>query len=181
MQTLGSPASVVAAIHEDAGAEVERIESALSAELASIESETATADVAVADRTLRLAAARRGNEDRVARQEWEGRRAAIEQREVWIRAVVARAQELWTTSAPEQLNGLIREARAHMAEGACEVGVNERDRDAVVVSDARVTTASIAGGCIVTIGDVSFDNSFEARSRRLEADWRSALSGMYRL
>src|SRR5688572_15199574 len=108
MQTLGSPASVVAAIHEDAAAEVERIESALSAELASIENETATADVAVADRALRLAAARRGNEDRVARQEWEGRRAAIEQREAWIQEVVTRAQERWTIAKPAQLNGLIR-------------------------------------------------------------------------
>ena len=181
MQTLGSPASVVAAIHEDAAAEVERIDSALAAELSSIQNETASADVTVPDRALRVAAARRNNEDRVARQEWEGRRAAIEQREAWIQAVVARAQELWTASTPEQLNGLIGEARAHMPEGACEVAVNARDRDSVVLSDARVTTAPIAGGCVVTIADVSFDNSFEARSRRLEAEWRGVLSGIYRL
>ena len=181
MQTLGSPASVVAAIHEDAAAEVERIDDARSTELASIGAETSSADVTIADRDLRLAAARRDSDDRVAKQEWEGRRAAIEQRETWIQTIVARAQELWASTTPEQLSALIREARAHMPEGACEVAVNPRDRDSVQLANATVKTAEIAGGCIVTIDDVSFDNSFEARSRRLEAEWRGALSGMYRV
>ena len=66
-----------------------------------------------------------------------------------------------------------------MPAGVCEIAVSAADRERISVPDAHVSVAPIAGGCIVTIGDVSFDNSFEARSRRLEPEWRNALSGMY--
>jgi vacuolar-type H+-ATPase subunit E/Vma4 len=180
MQTLGSPASVVAAIREDADAEVERIEETTAAELASIRADAASASVAVGDREERLAVARRTNEERIAKQEWEGRRAAIEQRETWIQRVVAKAQETWTGGDAAKLNALIRQALSRMPRGTCDVAVSARDRDLVDVPDARLVIAPIAGGCVVTIGNVSFDNSFEARSRRLEPEWRSALSGMYK-
>ena len=162
MQTLGSPASVVAAIREEGDAEVERIQESAAAELAAIASDVASADVAIVDREERLAAARRSSEERVARQEWEGRRALMQQREAWIQRVVAKAQEGWGPSAAEKLEALVREARARLPDGDCEV------------------IAGTRGGCIVRIGDLSFDNSFEARSRRLEPEWRSALSGMYK-
>lgn len=162
MQTLGSPASVVAAIREDGEAEVERIQEAAAAALKTIAVEAASTDVAVGDREERLAAARRMNEDRVARQEWEGRRAVMQQREEWIQRVVTKAQQRWGTSSAETLDALVREARSRLPEGECEV------------------VASPRGGCIVRIGDLSFDNTFEARSRRLEPEWRSALSGMYK-
>ena len=177
MQTLGSPASVAAAIREDAEAEAQRIEESAAAELTAVRADASSADVAIANRGERLAAARRTNEERVARQEWEGRRAAIEQREAWIQRVVARAQEGWTSC---DVNALIREARSRMPQGTCEVAVSASDRQLVDVADAHVTVAPIAGGCVVTSGNVSFDNSFEARSRRLEPEWRSALSGMYK-
>ena len=184
MQTLGSPASVVAAIREEADAEVDRIEEMTAAELASVRAAAASTSVAIGDRQARLAAARRTNEERIAQQEWDGRRAAIEQREMWIQRVVAKAQEKWTSGDAaqrrEQLNALIREARSRMPRGECDVAVSAGDRDLVDTPDVRVTTASIAGGCMVTIGNVSLDNSFEARSRRLEPEWRSALSGMYK-
>ncbi len=150
MQTLGSPASVVAAIREDADAEVQRINETTAAELASIRADAASATVAIADREERLGAARRANEERMAKQEWEGRRAAIEQREAWIQRVVAKAQETWTSG---DVNALIREARSRMPQGTCEVAVSKSDRERVDVADARVTTAPIAGGCVVTIGD----------------------------
>jgi vacuolar-type H+-ATPase subunit E/Vma4 len=182
MQTLGSPASVVAAIREEANAEVERMEEATAAELAVIRAQSASAGVAIADREERLAAARRTEEERVAKQEWQGRRAAIEQREQWIQRVVGSAQERWTGGDASKrhvaLHALVREARSRLPHGPCEVAV--RDGDVVDIPDARVTAAPIAGGCIITAGDVSFDNSFEARSRRLEPEWRSALSGMYK-
>lgn len=162
MQTLGSPASVVAAIREDGEAEVERIQEAAAAELRTIAAEGASADVAVADREERLAAARRQNEERIARQEWEGRRAVMQQREAWIQQVVSKAQERWRASSPEELEALVLEARSRLPDGHVEV------------------VASPRGGCIVKIGDLSFDNTFEARSRRLEPEWRSALSGMYK-
>jgi vacuolar-type H+-ATPase subunit E/Vma4 len=184
MQTLGSPASVVAAIREEADAEVERIEGTTAVELAAIRAETASTSVAIADREERLTAARRANEERVAKQEWEGRCAAIEQREQWIQRAVAKAQESWTggdaAKRRERLNALIREARSRMPQGRCDVAVSVRDQDLVDIPDARITLAPIAGGCIVTSGSMSFDNSFEARARRLEPEWRSALSRMYK-
>lgn len=160
MQTFGSPASVVAAIREEAEAEVERIEEATASALSSLREEAASTSVAIEDREERLAAARRTNEERVAMQEWEGRRAAIEQREAWIGRVVAKAQERWRCT-PAQRDALIAEARARLPIGPCDV------------------TDSPRGGCVVQAGNVSFDNTFEARSRRLEPEWRNALSRMY--
>jgi vacuolar-type H+-ATPase subunit E/Vma4 len=183
MQTFGSPASIIAAIREEADAEAERIEGAAAADLASICSDAAAANVGIADREERLTAARRMNEERMAKQEWDGRRAVIEQREKWMQRVVAAARMKWSGGEPatrrEQLNALIREALSRLPRGTYEVAVSADDRDLVDVPDTRVTTVSIAGGCIVTIGDVSFDNSFEARARRMEPEWRNALSGMY--
>lgn len=161
MQTLGSPASVAAAIREDAEAEVERIRDVTATELAAIRAEAASASVAIADREERLTAARRECEERVAKQEWEGRRAVMQQREQWIRRIVASAQERWPAKSAVVLDALVREARSRLPRGEYEVIVDPR------------------GGCVVRIGDVSFDNSFDARSRRLEPEWRNALSGMY--
>jgi len=181
MQTLGSPASIIAAIREEADAEAERIDAATASELASIRSENAK--VGIADREERLAAASRMNEERIAKQEWDGRRAVIEQREKWMQRVVAAARMKWSgggqSTRREQLNALIRESVSRLPRGTCEVAVSADDRNLVDVPETNVTTASITGGCIVTIGDVSFDNSFEARVRRLEPEWRNALSGMY--
>lgn len=181
MQTLGSPASIIAAIREEADAEAERIDAAAATDLASIRSENI--NVGIADREERLAAARRMNNERMAKQEWDGRRAVIEQREKWMQRVVAAARTKWSGGEPatrrEQLNALIREAVSRLPRGPCEIALSAADRDLVDVPGANVTTAPIAGGCIVTIGDVSFDNSFEARARRLEPEWRNALSGMY--
>ena len=157
MQTLGSPASVIAAIREDAAAEAERIQEAAASELASIRADGASAEVAIADREERLAAARRETGERIAKQEWEARRAVIEQREEWIGRVVAKARERWGALDPARVAALVQEARAHLPDGAFQVD-----------------------GCVVTVGNVSFDNSFEARSRRLEPEWRNALSGIYR-
>ncbi|HEX6161697.1 MAG TPA: hypothetical protein VF111_16090 [Thermoanaerobaculia bacterium] len=157
MQTLGSPASLIAAIREDAAAEAERIQEAAANELASIRAAAASSDVAIADREERLVAARRENEERIAKQEWEARRAVIEQREAWIGRVVATAREGWSGLDPARVAALVDEARAHLPQGECHVD-----------------------GCVVTVGNVSFDNSFEARSRRREPEWRNALSGMYK-
>ncbi len=161
MQTLGSPASVVASIREEAEAEVERIQEAMAAELATMRAEAASTSVVIADREARLTAARRDAEERTARQEWEGRRAVMQQREQWMQRVVSAAQQRWTVTSGEALDALVREARSRLPEGDCEIVVSPR------------------GGCIVRCGDLSFDNSYEARSRRLEPEWRSALSGMY--
>jgi vacuolar-type H+-ATPase subunit E/Vma4 len=188
MQSLGSPASVIAAIREDAEAEAERLRESTESEVKAIRADAASMNVAIADREERLAAARRAIAERIAAQEWEGRCAIIEQREQWMQRVVAKAQETWATCEVDRLDALIREARARMPSGACEIAVSAADRERITemlsqTTDNRepttITIAPIAGGCIVTVGDVSFDNSFEARSRRLEPEWRNALSGMY--
>jgi vacuolar-type H+-ATPase subunit E/Vma4 len=161
MQTLGSPASVVAAIREDAELEVERIRETSAAELSAIRAEAESIDVAIADREERLAAARMHVQERIAKQEWDGRRAVMLQREEWMQRVVAAAQLRWPAKSEEVHDALVREARSRLPEGEYEV-----------VDDPR-------GGCIVRSGDLSFDNSFDARSRRFEPEWRRALSGMY--
>jgi vacuolar-type H+-ATPase subunit E/Vma4 len=161
MQTLGSPASVVAAIREDCDADAERIQTATAAELEIIRAAASTASVVIAGREQRLAAARRDAEERVAHQEWEGRRAVLEQREQWIQDVVATAQQRWPAASAAALDALVRDARAHLPDGEHEVLVDP------------------GGGCIVKRGDLSFDNTFDARSRRLEPEWRQALGRMY--
>ena len=161
MQTLGSPASVVAAIHEDADSEVERIRQATASEVAALRDDAAAANVAIVDREEQLSAARRHGEERIAKQEWEGRRAVMQQREAWIQRVVSAAQERWPAASTAALDALTRDARSHLPGGTSEVTINPR------------------GGCVVRSGDLSFDNSFDARSQRLEPEWRNALSGMY--
>ena len=151
MQTLGSPASVVAAIREDAAAEAERIRESAAAETKALRENAAALDVSIRDREERLAAARRAIEDRIAKQEWEGRRAAIEQREEWIRRVIDAAKLRFVLT-----DALIGEARSHLP----------------------AVPYTVDGG-VVAAGDLSFDNSFDARVSRLEPEWRSALSGIY--
>jgi len=184
MQTLGSAASVVASIHEDADAEVQRIEETTAAELASIRREAETVSIAIADREEQLSSARRINEERVARQEWDGRRAVISQRETWLWRVVAKAQQMWTGGDREtrraHLNALIGEALSRMPASGCEIALSPHDRDLIDPRDMRITIKPIGGGCIASTGNVTFDNSFEARARRLEPEWRNALSGMYK-
>jgi hypothetical protein len=86
----------------------------------------------------------------------------MEERERWLQRVVAAGRAKWSTVSPETLDALIREAKSHLPDGPCEVVV------------------SPSGGCIARCGDLSFDNTFDARALRLETSWRSALSGMYK-
>jgi vacuolar-type H+-ATPase subunit E/Vma4 len=154
VKSAGSVDSVVAAIREDAVAEVERVEQATAAELTALRAAAAEADVTIAGRAERLTEARRKNEERVAQQEWDGRRAVIEQREAWIARVVAAANFDGVDVAP-----LVREAQARVPGG-------------------EVVTSP--DGCVVRGGDLTFDNRFEARAKRFEAEWRRALSEVYR-
>jgi vacuolar-type H+-ATPase subunit E/Vma4 len=183
MQTAGSVASIVAAIREDAAAEVERIEQSAAADIAAIRKEEQDAVVTVADRDVRLAAAWRENQERLAQQEWEGRRAAIEQREAWLARVIAMAGDQWQMT-PELMTALVREALQNVDSSECEVAVAQNERHlldpAKFDRKINVVTASISGGCIVTAGPVVFDNSLDARAKRLETEWRKALGEVYR-
>ena len=183
MHTSGSVASIVAAIREDAEAEVERIDQSTRAQVAAILREERETVVTIPDRDTRLAAARRENQERLAQQDWEGRRAAIEQREAWIARVIATARERYR-STPEQQTALVREALQNVDAAECEVLVSPRDRDLVDPSrfekKIHITTTELSGGCIVTAGPVVFDNSLDARAKRLESEWRKALGEVYK-
>lgn len=174
---------MIAAIREDAQAEVERIDQETAKEVAAIRAEEQSVSTAVPDREQRLAAARRGNQERIAQQQWEGRRAEIEQREAWIARVVATARERWSCT-PAQLTALVREALQTIEADAYDVAVAARDRDTIdpakFKEKIRVRTTDIGGGCIVTAGNTVFDNSFDARAHRFEDAWRKALSEVYR-
>lgn len=187
METLGSVASVIAAIRDEAGAEVEKLERA-PVEVPPDE------EVAVGDRETRLAAAQRDNRERIAQQEWEARRTLVEQREAWIARVRQEAHRRWSegfADRAEKLTALAREALERIPGDRCEIAVCARDSEALRPRDLAKSTgkkevtiapqpANIAGGCVVTAADVAFDNSFEERSRRFEAEWRRALSALYR-
>lgn len=151
----GSAESVIAAIRDEATAEVERVERAASAEIDAL---GVVEPFVVCDREQRLAAARREARERIAQEEWQGRRAVIEQREQWIARVIARGRELLAKS---DIQPLIHDAVAHLPPVPYEI--------------ARPP----GGGVIVTAGDVAFDNSFDARSHRLEREWRKAIAALY--
>lgn len=156
----GSVASVIASIRDEVVAEVERIERAGAVEVARHRETCATTVVTIADRDLRIAAVRRQNAERLAQEEWESRRAAARQREEWITRVIARGRELLRDL--DVRDALVREARAHLPAG---------DQETTIAPD---------GGVVVACGAVIFDNSFDSRMRRLEPEWRKALSEVYR-
>ena len=186
METLGSLASVIAAIRDEAAAEVEKLEKTAP--------EIRSEPVVISGRESRIAAAHRDNRERIAQQEWESRRLVVEQREAWIARVREAAHQRWGEFDSEDL---IREALERLPGDNCEVTVRpasrsgaagegpssaprppsprERGEGAVIFK-----TADISGGCIVTCGGVTFDNSFEARELRFEAEWRRALAALYR-
>lgn len=188
MQTAGSAASVVAAIAEEAAAQEERI--GREAEVAASESRerAAIADVAIADRERRVAAAGRLWAERIAETDWESRRRILEQREEWIRRVVERALAAEESDADRLrlLQAFVREGIARVGGEVCEVALSAADRSrfseewlATLGAVPSSEPAPIAGGCIVRSGDTIFDNSYEARSRRLEPEWRAALCALY--
>lgn len=159
MQTIGSVESVVAAIRDDAAAEVARIETTAAGKIRDVR-KLADDFTPPGDETgLKPAAARR-NAELIAQAQWEGQRRFIEQRECWIASVIAAAAPLLANASAEDLAELEREARAVAGEGTCETAPG--------------------GGCIVRGKNVVFDNSFKERARRFEPQWRKALSELYR-
>lgn len=191
MQTYGSVASVVAAIRDEAAAEVERIEQQGADDATRLRTDADNASVTIADRAEQLAGARRAVATELASIEWEGRRGVIEQREAWIAKVVRGASEQWTSDRVT-LTALAQDALANLPPLPCAIAVAQKDT--IIADEAwcaelahatgkpAVTLApfaQISGGCVAICGDITFDNSIEARSRRLESEWRSALSRLY--
>ena len=188
MQTLGSVASVIVAIRDEAAAQIEQIAAKAGEQNRELQLPGPPAEIP--DRHQQIAAALKRNAEALAQEEWESRRRLIEQREEWIARVVERGNEILRLSGEDVLQRLTREALELVAGERVELIVSERDRARIdeawcgAISSRLVLapeTAPISGGCILRSGAIVFDNSFEERGRRLEPRWRSTLAAMYRL
>lgn len=195
MRSLGSSAAVAAAVREDEGAEVERIDRETVAALARLVEEDAAAPVALPEREVRLGAARREARELLAQEDLRDAREALEARESWMRRAVVEGRKLLADPVPAaqrraDLARLAREGLDRLPGDPVEIVV--APADAALLDDAWIRDLApgravrvvqgddaLAGGCVVQSGKVTFDNSLEARARRFEAAWRTALGALY--
>ncbi|HEY7510534.1 MAG TPA: V-type ATP synthase subunit E [Vicinamibacteria bacterium] len=197
MRTLGSVASVVAAIADEVEAEVEAVRrraGAARSALAAVESER---EAEPAEREARLVAARQQARERLARADWQASREALTDRERWMTSVAEAGLRRLAAPASvpaarrRELLALVREAVEALPGAAFDAAVSPSDAALLGPQatsgpfpglDVRVVAdATVKGGCRVTErgGRTSFDNTDEARVRRLEPEWRAALGQLY--
>jgi hypothetical protein len=193
VKTWGSAASVIAALRDDAAAEMARLERESDAAVARAGALPAPAGPAAP--SPRVPAARRAAADLLADEDWQDTIAAAEDREAWMAGVVARGRAA-AAAAPDALAwtaALAREAIARLPGTACIVTVPEALvpaaadaawRGALERSAGRAITiegGAFAAGCIArtTDGRVAFDNRAEAREARTATRWRAALARVY--
>jgi vacuolar-type H+-ATPase subunit E/Vma4 len=198
MKPLGSVAAVIAAIREDAAADVEELEKNAQAEIDRIRSLSTHDVVTLPDRERRMSAARRQAQARLAQEDWEDTRQIMSDREAWLtRAVTLGQQHLAedddAQGRRDRIARLAREALSRLPTCACEIVVREEDlallgpkwQRALASTTSRehlrVVAGQLDGGCIVRTADgrASFDNSYAGRARRLESEWRSALAELF--
>lgn len=200
MRVTGSVAAVIAAVRDEVGAEVEKLERQTLQQLARLQAEATDESVSLPDREARLAAARREAQSRLARDQWQGTREMIEEREKWIERVVAAGHtklgELETiaqrcadllrlaSDGIERLPGRNFEVVVAATDAAildqrwCQTVAGEGSgRQLRTATDGTIPS----GSCIVRTADgkVSFDNSFPARAERFQSAWRAALGEIY--
>jgi vacuolar-type H+-ATPase subunit E/Vma4 len=197
VKALGSPAAVVAALHDDADAEVERIERETQAAMDRLAAEEAADPTALPERELRVAAARRRARELLAQEDLRDAREALEAREAWFSRAVAAGRRALEEPLPaaERRAELARLAREGLDRLAGDrVSVVVAVHDAALLDDAWakdlapgrevrvVASADVApGGCLLRSADgkITFDNTLAARARRYEAVWRAALGALY--
>jgi len=200
VRTLGSAASVAEAVREEAEREVERIRREGNEGIARLEAESESADVTPADREARLAAARREVSARLAAEDSEDRRAALEEREAWTGRAIRLGRERLegdrdAASRRELLLALAVEAAERLPSDDVEIAVARSDAplvDAAFLDEItrrsrkRPVQQTADGdlpenGCVVSAagGKVRSDNSLEARARRFESAWRRELTEIY--
>lgn len=195
MKSWGSIAAVVAAVLEDAAVEVERLEREADAEMAALGTQHPPSP------PPQCAAARASAERQIADGELEAElrefSEGLEERERWISRVVEAAHERVGPRSPrdaerDRLAALACEAAPLLPGSSCIILVPDNVRawldtdwiahvSAQVGRKIEVESGSHDGGCIVVSEDRrwSFDNSYRGRSRRLEPEWRAALSRLY--
>jgi vacuolar-type H+-ATPase subunit E/Vma4 len=198
MRGLGSVAAVIAAIREDAAADVEAIERRTEAEIARGAAEEATDVVVLPERESRLSAARERARARLAQEDWQDSREALAEREQWIARAHALGQQCLTEPDPpdgraEMLARFTREGLDRLPAGPVEVLVSAADAALLgpdwcraiaagsLREELRVVISTIEGGCVIRTADgrASYDNTCTARARRFEATWRAALGELY--
>ena len=198
MKPLGSVAAVVAAIREDASADVDAIVRQADADCARLASDGATRPIALPEGELQITAARERARTRVAQEDWLDTRAAIDEREAWLARAAERGMQrlddaLTTAERQRRLARLAQEAIERLQANALEVVVStnnaaildEQWRAAVIAAaNLRALTISaedVGGGCLVRTSDgrASFDNTYRARIDRFRTMWRAALARMY--
>jgi vacuolar-type H+-ATPase subunit E/Vma4 len=196
---FGSIEAVVAAVQEDANAEVEKIERDLAAAITRARDEDAGLPVVVPDADPRISRARRQTHDRIAAEEAADHQSALRDRETWIAQAVTEGQrrllalDVATTRA--DLIRLAREAIDRMPDQALELLVSPAradlldaaTRDEIMTAPgktiARVTLSPNvgSGGCIVQTIDerIRYDNTYAARCRRFASIWRARLGEVW--
>jgi len=190
MQTLGSVAALCAAVREDAEVEAERTLAAAWTPPAPPPAPAGPAGNR--ERETRLAAARRAAAELIAHEDWLDARGALEDREAWLRRAAEEGRRRLT--APEaaparraRLERLAAEALAALPPGPLDLLLAPEDLP-LFAADRGASLRVIAdptvapGGCLARSRDgaVSCDNGIEARARRFEPAWRSALGRLYR-
>jgi hypothetical protein len=145
------------------------------------------------DADARLTAARRLAADRDADEDWEDVVSTMTDRDTWIADVVRRGC-VAIAAAPDAIEwteSLAREALAALSGEPCVLIVPadlvsplEARRPALEECSAKritIEAGSLAAGCIGRTADgrVTFDNSLEARARRMQTRWRAILAKAY--
>ena len=195
---LGSIEAVVAAVQEDAKAEIEKIERDLASTIVRLREDDARLPVVVADADARIGAARRQARDRTAAENWADHQAALNDRETWIQRVTAegerRLQALDRAALRADFARLVREALDRMPDGPVELLVSSADLDLAeaIRGDGTLAafgraitcvtaTSEVTSGCIVQPigGRIRYENSYRIRARRFEAAWRARLGEVY--
>lgn len=196
MNTLGSVAAVIAAVREEAAAEMDRLAREAAATRAALALERdRPVDMVDADRRVAEAHARAQRiEDETS---WNDTLDDLQDRERWIAAVAAAARPSlirgadgdWTRAWTAML---AREGMEALPPGACTIVVpasqlglfDDRWRADLEARSGRavaVEGGAISAGCLIRLVDrpIAYDNSLDARERRLHADWRAALARLY--
>ena len=193
MKPLGSVAAVIAAVSEDAQAEVESIERDATGVVARIASAD-DARVLTGDAAA-IAVARERARTRVAQEDWEDARNALAEREQWIAAIVELGLERLAQPLPagrrrDMLARLADEGLSRLPAGPVIIEVPPGNVDLLdnqwrehLAEPSRISVVArpMTGGCVIRSADgrAVFDNTYPARIDRLQSRWRSVLSELY--
>ena len=187
-------------MREEVGEQLARIREETERESERLKLAREADPVEVPDRAIRLESTRREATERLAREDWADRRAALEDREAWIAQAELQglAALVRPEAAPERGELLLRfiaEALERLPGGTFVVTLapgdsvllngDEGRRLASVRGEREIVVkpdeSARPGACLVRTanGKTSFDNGLEARARRFESSCRSALAEIY--